>query len=307
MKIAIMGAGGVGGVLGARLVAAGHEVHFIARGAHLEALRASGLELLSPNGDLRLERVRATDDPATIGPVDVVVFAVKMGDAAEAARRCTGLVGKDTAVVPYLNGVEAPELIATALPAGNVLGGVAYVSAVIDRPGVIRQTGTFQRFVHGELDGRSSTRATAWAEALVAAGIDAVATRGIREELWRKFVLLAANSGLTAATRSDVGTIRSTPELRQLLAEAVAEGIAVARAEKVALPADTKEQVLAFMEALPAEMRSSMQEDLERGKPLELAWLSGAVQRIGARHGIATPVHRFIHAILLPHADGGRR
>ena len=304
MRVAVMGSGGIGGVLGGRLQATGQDVRFIARGSHLAALQGEGLRLLSPNGDLHLPSVQVTDDPASIGACDVVVFAVKMPDAAAAAKSITPLVGPDTLVAPYLNGVEATDILIDAVGRAPVVGGVAYISAAIDRPGVIRQTGTFQRFVHGELDGSQSDRLAAWHQALSAAGIESQVTDAIEREVWRKFILLAAHSGVTSLTRRPIGDVRDHPDTMTLAGSAVAETAAVAAARGVGLPNDVVAQTMATIEGMPADMKSSMLVDLERGKPLELAWLSGAVARLGQAHNVPTPSHQFIATALALHADG---
>ena len=304
MRVALMGSGGIGGVLGGRLLASGQDVRFIARGRHLAALQTDGLRLLSPNGDLHLPSVAATDDPASVGVCDVVVFAVKMPDAVAAANSIAALIGPETLVVPYLNGVEASDILIDAIGPAPVVGGVAYISAAIDQPGVIRQTGAFQRFVHGELDGGQSDRLTAWHEALSAAGIESVVTDAIEREVWRKFILLAAHSGLTSLTRRPIGEVRDHPDTLALAGSAVAETAAVAAARGVGLPDDVVAQTMATIEGMPADMKSSMLVDLERGKPLELAWLSGAVARLGEAHKVPTPSHHFIATALALHAAG---
>lgn len=307
MRVAVMGAGGVGGVLGARLLADGHDVRFIARGAHRAALADDGLRLHSPNGDLHLKSVDVFGDPVSVGICDVVVLAVKMPDAVAAARSLGPLVGPQTLVVPYLNGVEASDLLIDVLGPVPVAGGVAYISATIDRPGVIRQTGEFQKFVHGELDGRQSERMGAWHVALTAAGIESVVTENIRREVWRKFVLLAAHSGVTTLTRATIGEVRDHPDVLAMLRRAVTETAAVAAAHKIDLPDDIVDQNMAMMHTMPAAMKSSMQMDLERGKPLELAWLSGAVVRLGDQKGVDTPAHRFICTALALHSSGAKK
>lgn len=304
MRVAIMGAGGIGGVLGARLQSAGNEVHFIARGAHLDAMRNDGLRLTSDHGDVHHSTVNAVDNASAVGPCDVVVFAVKMPDAPAAAQAIKPLVGADTLVVPYLNGVEATSILSEALDPQSVAGGIAYVSAVIDRPGVVRQTGTIQRFVHGELDGRKSDRILAWHNALDAVGIESVVTEQIDREIWQKFVLLSSFSGLTAMTRRAIGEVRTHPDVRNMLTSAIGEAVSVANANGIRFSDDIAERTTALIDSMPASMKSSMQEDLERGKPLELQWLSGAVVRLGAAKGVDTPIHRSICNALILHADG---
>ncbi|MEM7443472.1 MAG: 2-dehydropantoate 2-reductase, partial [Pseudomonadota bacterium] len=255
-------------------------------------------------GDLDLPSVSASENPADADTCDVVVFTVKMQDADAAAQAIRPIVGPDTVVVPYLNGVEASDILVRQLGERPVAGGSVYVSAVIDRPGVIRQTGTIQRFVHGEIDGRLSNRMQAWHEALENVGIESILTEDIRREVWRKFVALVSFSGLTALTRKPIGNVREHKHVNAMLIAAVNEAAAVARAHDAGLPDDIVDLHLALIGSMPWEMKSSMQEDLERGKPLELPWLSGAVVRLGEAHGIDTPTHRFIATALALHQDG---
>ncbi len=302
-----MGAGGVGGCLGARLAAAGHDVTFVARGAHLSALRSDGLRLESVRGDVAVGDVRATDDPAAVGPVDLVLFTVKMRDCAAAADQCRHLMGDGTMVVPLLNGVESHETLRERLGVEPVLGGTAYISAVIDRPGVIRQTGALERILFGELSGPISPRVQRLQSALSDAGIGAIASVRILPEIWEKFILLATNAGLTTLTRLPIGMLRSHDGTRALIDAGMREVEAVARAKTIEVASDIVARHHAFYDTLPAEMKSSMQVDLERGAPLELPWLSGAVVRLGEELGVPTPVHGFIAMALSPYADGPPR
>ncbi|HLI13130.1 MAG TPA: 2-dehydropantoate 2-reductase [Alphaproteobacteria bacterium] len=304
MRIAVMAAGAVGGYFGARLAAAGEEVHVLARGAHLEAIRAEGLRIESPRGDLVIRPAQATDDPAAIGPVDIVLFAVKLWDTEAAGALCKPLLGRDTAVVSLLNGVDSEERLAAILGREHVMGGVAYIASTIAAPGLIRHTGTMARLVFGELDGTRSRRGAALLVACERAGIDSQLTDAIATELWRKFVLLAAFSGVTALTRQAAGAIRAEPWARRLFLDAVAEVAAVGRARGIALDTAMVAEIGATLDRLPAEMRASMAVDLERGNRLELDWLSGAVVRLGEAAGVPTPVHRVIAAALSFYAQG---
>jgi 2-dehydropantoate 2-reductase len=303
MRVAVFGSGGVGGYFGGRLAASGTDVAFIARGAHLEALRTRGLRLISPKGDLHLQPVQAGDDPAAIGPVDVVIFTVKMYDAERAAATLAPLVGPDTVVIPFQNGVDAVEIVTRAVGAPHVAGGTAYVAAVIDEPGVIRHT-AMDRLIFGELDGRRSARLEAFLAACAPAGFQATLSGHIRGDIWSKFIRLTAFSGMTSVTRSPIGIVRAEPELRAMMEAAWQEGIAVARAVGVTLPDGALDDIRRMADAIAPAAKSSMLEDLERGRRLELPWLSGALVRFGAAHGVATPVHRFITAVLTPHVDG---
>jgi 2-dehydropantoate 2-reductase len=303
MRIAIMGTGGVGGYFGGRLAAAGEDMSFIARGAHLEALKTRGLRLDSPRGDLVLPAVRATDDPAEIGPVDVVLFTVKMYDVERAARAIAPLIGPDTVVVTLQNGVEAVDLVSRAVGRGHVAGGVAYVAAVIAAPGVIKHT-ALDRLIFGELDGRRSARLEALHAACLAAGFDATLSTAIDVDLWSKFSRLSVFSGMTAVTRSPIGILRDDPDLLSMLRAACEESIAVGRARGVPLPDMVMDEILAMVHSLPPVAKSSMLEDLERGRQLELPWLSGAVVRLGRESQVPTPIHRFIATVLKPFEKG---
>lgn len=303
MHIAIMGTGGVGGYFGGRLAAAGEDVSFIARGAHLEALTTTGLRLNSPKGDLHLPTVRASDDPSTLGTADVVLFTVKMYDVATAAEFIRPLVGKDTVVITLQNGVEAGDLVSAAIGREHVAGGVAYVAAVITEPGVIKHT-ALDRLIFGELDGRVSDRLSRFKRACDLAGFESTLSVQIEVDLWSKFSRLSVFSGMTAVTRSPVGVLRGDPQLLAMLRAACEETIAVGRARQVPIPATLMDEILHMLHNLPLEAKSSMLEDLERGKRLELPWLSGAVVRLGEESGVPTPIHRFIATVLRPQMNG---
>ncbi|HKA86832.1 MAG TPA: 2-dehydropantoate 2-reductase [Haliangiales bacterium] len=303
MHIAIVGAGGVGGYFGGRLAAAGARVSFVARGAHLAALRTRGLTLKSPRGDAHVARVDATDDPAAIGRVDVVLYAVKLYDAEAALPALAPLVGADTVVIPFQNGVDAVDLVTRAVGREHTAGGTCYVAAVIDEPGVIRHT-AMDQLIFGELDGTRSPRLERFLDACRPAGFQATLSADILVDIWTKFVRLSVFSGMTAATRSPIGVIARDPELLAIAIEAVRETTAVARAQGVKVPETIAEAAGNAFAALPPQSKSSMLEDLERGRRLELPWLSGAVVRIGREVGVPTPTHRFIAAILSPHVGG---
>lgn len=307
MRIAIMAAGGVGGFLAAHLLRHGAgEVALIARGAHLQALRADGLTLTSDSGEFTVPVTTVTDDPATIGPVDAVVFAVKLADTEAAAEACRPLLGPETAVVPFQNGVESRERIRAVLGSAHACAGCCYVSVAIDRPGAIRQAGQFGRFLFAEADGAQSPRLEALRAALVGAGVEAPVPDDIDVELWTKFSFLVGLSGLTAAGRTTIGAVRDDPHQAAVYRRAIEEAVAVARARGVALPDDVVDKHLTFTASLPPGMRASQAIDLERGNPLEVDWLAGAVARLGAEAGVDTPVNATLHAVLKPFAGGSR-
>jgi len=303
MRIAIVGSGGVGGYFGGRLAAAGVDVTFIARGAHLAALRAQGLRIESPKGDLHVARVAATEDPATIGAVDIVFFAVKLYDTDAAAKLLPPLIGRDTVVVPFQNGVDSVEVLTRAVGREHVAGGTAYVAAVITEPGVIRHT-AMDHLIFGELDGARSPRLQQLLAACQPAGFQATLSDHILIDIWSKFVRLSVFSGMTAVTRCPLGPIRQDPELLAMLQAAALETMKVAGSRGVALPPEVLGEMMTMVKGLPPNAKSSMLEDLERGKRLELPWLSGAVARIGAEGGVETPIHRFIATVLQPHVNG---
>jgi 2-dehydropantoate 2-reductase len=304
MRIAVMGTGGVGGYFGARLARAGHEVAFVARGRQLEALRAHGLRVESPLGDIHLPDVAVTGKPAEIGPVDLVLFTVKLWDTLEAAEAIKPLLGAQTAVVSFQNGVVKDDILRHALGAGHVIGGVTYIAATIAEPGIIRHSGTLQKLVFGEYDGSQSPRVRQFRDACTGSGIDAEISDRIEQAIWEKFVFLTGLSGATSLARSPIGPIRSHPRSRAFLHDVMAEVVQVARAQGVPLPAGYADERLAFTDQLPASMTSSMHHDLEQGNRLEVAWLSGDVVERGARLGLATPCNRAIFDILSVHSEG---
>jgi len=304
MRIAVLATGGVGGYFGARLAAAGEEVHFLARGRHLAALRERGLTLESANGNLQLHPIRATDEARAIGPVDIVLFAVKLWDTEAAGRAALPLIGPDTAAISFQNGVDSRERLAPILGAGHVMAGVAYIGSTIAAPGVIRHTGTMARILFGESDGRASARGEAFLAQCRKAGIDAALSPEIARELWAKFALLASFSGIGCLARLPIGRLRAEPATHALIMEAVREVTELARAKGVELGADFLARQAERIAAMPAEMKPSMLVDLERGNRLELDWLSGTVARLAEEAGVATPIHRTIAAALKPHALG---
>ena len=305
MKIAIFGSGGVGGYFGARLAAAGEDVTFLARGAHLKAMQETGLQIDSPNGNLDLPKVQATDRPQAIGPVDVVLFTVKLYDVDTSAATLQPLIGPDTVVITLQNGVEAMDMVAKHVGADHVAGGAAYIVVVIDKPGHLRHT-TAHSLVFGERDGRRSDRLIAFEDACTRAGFKGKATTDVETDLWVKFIRLSTWSGMTTVTRSPMGVVRDDPALFKMMMDAIDEAIAVGTARGIVFPSDIIESTLGMIKGFPPGSKSSMLEDLERGRPLELPWLSGAVARLGQEAGVATPTHHFITTVLTPFAAGRR-
>ena len=303
MRIAIVGSGGVGGYFGGRLAAAGTDVTFLARGAHLEAMRARGLRIDSPKGNVHLPNVKAESDPAAVGPVDVVFFAVKLYDTESALSLLPPLVGPRTVVVGFQNGVETVGTLTRAVGASHTAGGVSYVSAVIAEPGVIRHT-AMDHLIFGMPDGSPSPQLESLLEACRPAGFQVTLSRDITVDVWTKFVRISVFSAMTAVTRSPIGVIVNDPELLDMLKAAARETLAVAHAKGVNVSGTIDEDVAVAYKALPPQAKASMLEDLERGRRIELPWLSGAVVRLGREVGVPTPIHAFISTVLKPYVDG---
>ncbi|HEY1431561.1 MAG TPA: 2-dehydropantoate 2-reductase [Stellaceae bacterium] len=304
MRIAVIGTGGIGGPYGASLAKAGADVTFVARGAHLAAMRENGLRVEGDRGETHIRPAQATDDIAGIGPVDFALFCVKLWDVEGVGEQLRAIVGPETAVVPLQNGVDSAERLIPILGPEAVMGGTAYVTGNIAAPGVIRQTGTYQRMTFGELDGRLSERGSRLRDLCEAAGFEGVLTPDIRVPLWEKFILLVPAAGLNALTRLPLGKWREDSDLLALYEAALQETIAAGRAEGVRLPPDSAEKARATMWAMPPYLMTSMATDLLRGNRLELPWLSGKIVELGRRHGIPTPVNGFIYAALKPYING---
>lgn len=303
IKIAVFGTGAAGGYFGARLLAAGEKVSFIARGRSLEALRRDGLSVVSPKGHLELREVVATDRPEDVGPVDIVLFGVKLYDAEAAAGQLGPLLGPDTAVVTIQNGVDVVELVARHVGAEHVAGGAAYIMAALDAPGRIRHTAA-DSLVFGERDGRRSARLSALEAAGRRAGFQTKLSPSIEVDLWVKFVRLATWAGITTVSRCPLGVIRDDAGLRAMMHAALDEAVAVGRARGIALPPEIVVESEALVSRFPYESKSSMLEDLEHGRRLELPWVNGAIVRIGRETGTPTPVHQFIATVLGPFVNG---
>jgi 2-dehydropantoate 2-reductase len=307
MRVAVMGAGAVGGYFGALLARGGADVTFIARGAHLEAMQRDGLRVERGGEVLELSPVHAVAEPDGIGPVDVAMVCVKLWDTETALRRMRPLIGPDTALVSFQNGVLKDSYLSAAYGDGPVIGGVAYIAATVSRPGVVVRTGPLERLVFGEFDGRLSSRVQTFHAACIAGGIGAEISRDIRRDIWEKFVFLVGLSATTTTMRVPLGPIRENPPARRFLLDVMREVVTVGRAHGVPLPDDYAEQRLAFVDGLSPDMTSSMHHDLERGRRLEVRWLSGGVVELGRAVGVETPLNRAVADILSVHADGSRR
>jgi 2-dehydropantoate 2-reductase len=306
MHFAVVGSGAVGGYYGAKLARAGQRVTFIARGAHLEAIREHGLEVRSVLGDFTVH-AEAESDTSRVGPVDVVLLAVKTYDNATALPMLRPLVGEHTMVLTLQNGVDSPDDVATAIGARHVVAGPTYIATALSRPGRIEQTGTHRRIVFGEIFGnppRLSDRVLQLRDALAGADIQAEAVPDARPPLWQKFIYLAPFAGFTGAARLPFGPLWRDEFIRGQFRAAFREVEAVARAEGIDLPSDLDARLQAYTDALPPSTRSSLLIDLAQGKRIEVEALQGSVVRRGSSLGVPTPVMAALYAALKPHVDG---
>jgi 2-dehydropantoate 2-reductase len=301
----------VGGYFGARLARAGHDVAFIARGAHLEAIHERGLTIESILGNFVIQPARASDNPAEIGPADVVLVGVKAWQVAEAARAIRPLVGPDTLVVPLQNGVDAPYELAAELDEVNTrphaIGGLCRIVSLVAGPGVIRHAGMDPSIAFNRLDGAPDERVQALAEAFKTAGVTCEVPADIVAALWAKFAFIAGFGGVGAVTRVPAGVLRSLPETRGMLESAIREVVMVARARKVRLTDEVVARTLAAVDALPEGGTASMQRDIMAGRPSELESQTGSLVRLGREAGVNTPTHDFIYASLLPQETLARK
>ena len=300
MRFAIYGAGGLGAYYGARLADAGEEVGFIARGDHLAAIQSNGLKVFSPIGDIHLSNPLATSDPAEIGAVDVVIVAVKTWQIPEVTAAIGPLIQDNTIVIPFLNGVEAADQLATVVGEEKVFGGLSRVFSEIAAPGVIQHMNPSAYVEFGELSGTTSPRAKALRDVFEHAGVEAMVSEDIRLALWEKLLLVGSWSGLSALSRSPMGQLLSHPELCALVDQSIDEGIAVGKAMNYNLSNDLKGRMWAFYKGLPAETTASMTRDILAGKPSELDAWNGAIVRLGRAVKVATPIHEFTYHTLLP-------
>jgi 2-dehydropantoate 2-reductase len=304
MRVAVIGTGGIGGYFGAQLAKAGADVTFVARGAQLAALRERGLIVESGVAPVALPQVSATDDLAAIGSVDATMLCVKLWDVEPTAPRLAPLVAGGGVVIPFQNGVDAPDVLRRALGEEAVAGGTAHIAATIRAPGVIAHTGTLARLRVGTFARTRAAPVDAFVAVAKAAGVDCERVPDITAALWEKFTFLASMSGMTAAARVPIGPIRADPAMRATFLAAMQEVVALGRTRGVALPEDFANRALAFGDTLPAEMKSSQLVDLAAGRRIEAPWLSGAVARMAVEAGIPAPVHATLYAALKPWVDG---
>jgi 2-dehydropantoate 2-reductase len=305
MRIGVMATGAVGGYFGARLVASGHDVIFFARGENLNAIRKNGLAIESPLGNLHLTSVNVTDDPGSVAPVDIVLFAVKLWDLESAAQSLRPLIGSRTQVITLQNGIDAVERIAPILGGDHVAGGTAQIVSVIAAPGVIKHSSKVAIIRCGHIDRHSDPTLVAFVEVGKKAGFDISLSDDIERDIWAKFVMLAGTSGITAATRESIGRVLADPDTRALFLSLMQETVAVAHAKGVRLPEDFAHERLHFIETnFPFDMKASMANDIERGNRLELDWLAGRVVELGRALGVPTPANAAVYAVLKLHRMG---
>ncbi len=304
-SFAVFGSGGVGGYFGACLARAGYATTFIARGEHLQAMRRSGLQIESPQEQFAITPCVATDQPEAVGPVNFVLFTVKLWDTRVAGAACLPLLGPDTAVVSFQNGVDSEQVLSEVLGREAVMGGVAEISATLAGPGRVQRFSPFARLRVGELDGNATPRAQQLVTALEQAGVEVSMEADIQRAVWKKFMFLTGLSAITALTRKSIGPLREDADTRGLLIDIMTEVLRVAQAQKIPLSEADLQAYLKFIDTLPVQMRASMAVDLERGNRLELDGLSGAVVRLGGQSGIAVPANRFVCTALKLSAGGG--
>jgi 2-dehydropantoate 2-reductase len=296
MKIAAMAAGAVGAYFGGRMQAAGHDVAMIARRAHLDALRQNGLKIESVHGDLHLPKVNATDDPRQVGPVDIVLFAVKLWDTETAAELARPLVGPDTRVITLQNGVDSYERVSAILGKEQTVCGTAYIAAVLGGPGLMRHTSKFATMRVGRMDGKPDAKLAAFVAAAKAAGIDIQPQDDMNRERWQKFVFLSSMAGVNCLTRQPIGKVLADPDTRAFYRKLMEECLAVGQKSGAKVPSAWVDDRMTFSDAAPPGMKASMFHDLEAGNRLELDWLNGKVVSLGRELGVPTPASDAVYA-----------
>jgi len=307
MRVAAMAAGAVGGYFGARLAAAGHDVAFIERGAHRDAIRRDGLRIESALGDLHLKDINVTDDPSEVGPVDLVLFAVKLWDTEAAGEQTRPLVGAHTRVVTLQNGVDSVERLAPILGDAHTIGGATYVVTNIAKAGMIRHTGSIARVRCGRLDRRPDAILAGYVDQMKRANIDITLAEDMLLDLWKKFVLLSGTSSITASTRQPLGVIRDDDDMRAFLFKLMHETLAVGRATGIVFPPEFPAELESAVKGFSPAMKASMANDLEAGNRLELDWLAGKVVALGRKYAVATPAQEAVYAILKSYRMGRAR
>ena len=304
MKIATMATGGIGGYLAVKLSTAGFKVATIARDDHLISIKKNGLILDGPDGYEKVIPWYATDDPSSVGPVDIIIFGVKCGGLEAAAEACKPMLKKETVLIPFLNGVETVNRLRKILPKENIANGVARISTTIKAPGIIQQTGNFKTFIFAECDNRPSKRIQVFQEIIAKAGANAPKTHDIEAEMWSKFIIFSAISGVTAAARCNLGQIIKSSALSTVFQKVISETTATALAYDINLPSSIEKDTWRRAKELPSDIRASTAVDLEKGLPLEVDWISGAVVRLAKAKGLDAPTNQTIHGLLSPYKNG---
>lgn len=304
MKFAIFGTGGMGAYFGGRLARAGHDVWFIARGKHLAAMRETGLRIESPTGNIVINPVKATENPAEIGPVDYVLYCVKLYDVDSTKAALKTMLGSQTSILTLQNGIDVIDMLSPVVGRERLMPGASYVSSNIFEPGLIRHVGAAGHIDFGELDGKLSERAKGLIAAFDKAGFEVRFREDIIDSLWQKFVLVCAFSGVMTLTRAPIGVVRAGALTFKLLEDALNEAVAIGRASGINLPTDYSSALMNMAQGMAPQLKPSLLEDLEHGRRLEVDWFSGTIVRLGEKLGIPTPVHRVIHAALKPYANG---
>ncbi len=299
-----MGSGGVGGYFGAKLANAGHNVCFIARGKHLEAIKSKGLKIISETGDMLIHPAQVSDNPADFKIADIILFCVKAFDTEQSAKLIKPLVGSKTAVIPFLNGIGHIEIMRDILGENNVIGGVAAISALIEEPGIIRHNSTMQMLKFGEFNNEKTDRILEFQSACNEAGINNAIPENIDTDMWQKIVMICTLAGANCLTRLPLGDCRANPVTRILMKNLAEEVVAVAKAENIFLPDNQVEITMKQLDSLPDSMKASTLPALEKGEKLEASALNGAIDKLGAKHNINTYMHKAVYAALAPHENG---
>lgn len=306
MKIATIGTGGIGGYLAVKLSFSGHQIATIARGKHLEAIKKNGLSLKNGEDIETVQPWIATDDPKEVGKVDAIILGVKGDSLISAAERCFPLIDKDTVVVPFLNGVEATDRLISILPENHIANGLAQISTTIIEPGLIEQTGDFANFIFAERNNKPSPRIKALQSAINNSGSHAPETDDIERDVWEKFVMFSAMSGVTAAARCTIGDIVASDKLKALFINVMKETANAGRARGVNLKESIESEIWNRVSRLPSGMRASTAIDLEKGLPLEIDWVSGAASRLSRDVGLSAPLNETIYSLLSPYKNGSK-
>ena len=304
MNIVVMGTGGVGGYFGARLANAGHNVSFIARGRHLEAIKKNGLKIISETGDILIHPTKVSDNPSDFEIADIILFCVKAFDTESSAKLIKPIVGPNTAVIPFLNGLGHIDIMKDILGNNNVIGGVAAISALIEEPGVIRHNSTMQMLKFGEFDDNKTERVLAFKSVCENSGINNLIPDNINTDMWQKIVMICTLAGANCLTRLPLGPCRTNPATRRLMKNLAEEVVAVAKAENISLPDNQVEMTMKQLDSLPEGMKASTLPALEKGEKLEASALNGAIDKLGTKHKINTFMHKAVYAALAPHENG---